>query len=99
MCIFEYDQEKHIDMEREEWKNKGIEIGREEGLKAGRQEGIEAGRKEGIEAGRQAGQEETLVKSIESLMRSFKLSLPDACRALQITVSEYENFKKQMMER
>ncbi|MCM1144853.1 MAG: hypothetical protein NC318_11790 [Blautia sp.] len=91
MCIFEYDQEKHIDMEREEWKNKGIEIGREERLKAGRQEGIEAGR--------QAGQEETLVKSIESLMRSFKLSLPDACRALQITVSEYENFKKQMMER
>lgn len=91
MCIFEHDQEKHIDMEREAWKNKGIEIGREEGLKAGRREGIEAGRK--------AGQGEMLIQSVESLMKSFKLSLPDACRALQITVSEYENFKKQIMER
>ena len=29
MCIFEYDEEKHIRHEREVWKNKGIEIGHE----------------------------------------------------------------------
>lgn len=67
VCIFEYDEEKHIRLEREEWKNKGIEIGREE----------------------------TLVKNVESIMESFRVDLQSACKSLGITVSEYEDFKKQ----
>ncbi|MCM1211472.1 MAG: hypothetical protein NC318_07695 [Blautia sp.] len=100
MCIFEYDQEKHMNMEREEWRSRGIEegieIGQEKGISIGRKEGIGIGREEGIGIGREEGQREMLVKSVESLMNSLNLSLPDACQALQITVREYENSKKPM---
>ena len=45
MSIFEYDEEKHMKSEREEWR----EIGREEGLKEGLKEGHTAGLKTGID--------------------------------------------------
>lgn len=39
VSIFEYDEEKHMKSEREEWR----EIGREEGLTIGRKEGVKTG--------------------------------------------------------
>lgn len=39
VSIFEYDEEKHMKSEREEWR----EIGREEGLSIGREEGLKTG--------------------------------------------------------
>lgn len=39
MSIFEYDEEKHIKNEREEWREVGREEGREEGFTIGREEG------------------------------------------------------------
>lgn len=35
MSIFEYDEEKHMKSEREEWREIGREEGRKEGLNAG----------------------------------------------------------------
>ncbi len=37
MSIFEYNEEKHMKSEREEWHKIGLEEGRKEGLKAGEQ--------------------------------------------------------------
>lgn len=48
-------------------------------------------RTEGIEIGRQM----TLVKNVERIMRKFHVTLPEACEALEISVAEYENAKKQ----
>lgn len=39
VSIFEYDEEKHIKNEREEWREVGREEGREEGFAIGREEG------------------------------------------------------------
>ena len=41
MSVFEYDEEGHMDIVREE--------GREEGKKEGREEGLAQGRKEGLD--------------------------------------------------
>ena len=40
MSIFEYDEEKHMKSEREEWR----EIGRQEGFRRGNEEGHKEGR-------------------------------------------------------
>ena len=40
MSIFEYDEEKHMKSEREEWR----EIGRQEGFREGHKEGHKEGR-------------------------------------------------------
>ena len=51
MSIFEYDQEKHIKLERKQaWKE-----GREAGIAEGRAAGIAEGREAGIAEGREAG--------------------------------------------
>ena len=44
MSIYEYDQEKHIRMEREEAWEEGMQAGKSEGLKEGIKEGILRGR-------------------------------------------------------
>ena len=53
MSIYEYDQEKHMQQEREEWEEigwkKGLEKGEEIGRKAGETIGREVGRAEGEE--------------------------------------------------
>lgn len=43
MSIYEYDAEKHIQLEREAAREEGWEEGREEGRKVGREEGREEG--------------------------------------------------------
>ncbi len=43
MSIYEYDQEEHIRLEREDAFEDGHKAGREEGLEEGREEGIELG--------------------------------------------------------
>lgn len=43
MSIYEYDQEEHIRLEREDAYDDGRKIGREEGREEGRKEGIELG--------------------------------------------------------
>ncbi len=69
MSIFEYDQEKHMRMEREDaWKDGhavGIEEGRAAGIEEGRAAGIEEGRAAGIEEGHAVGIEEGRAAGIE----------------------------------
>ena len=55
VSIYEYNEEAHMRMEREDAFEDGVAIGREEGLAAGREEGLAAGREEGLAAGREEG--------------------------------------------
>ena len=62
MSIFEYDQEKHIRMEREEaWEE-------------GRREGMQKGREDGIREGRESGFREGEEKALLLAKRIFKLA-------------------------
>ena len=66
MSIFEYDQEKHIRMEREEaW---------EEGRREGEADGLRRGREDGIREGRESGFREGEEKALLLAKRIFKLS-------------------------
>ncbi len=63
VSIFEYDEEKHMNSERKEWREIGYREGREDGLAVGREEGIVAGREEGSD---------TLARLIHSLTAAGK---------------------------
>ena len=68
MCIYEYDEERHMRQEREYFMEKGLakglEQGKMEGLAKGRAEGIMMGRAEGIAEGRVEGIAEGKAKGI-----------------------------------
>ena len=49
MCLFEYNQEKHMKALKEEGIKEGVEKGREEGIREGVEKGVKKGRKEGKE--------------------------------------------------
>ena len=65
MSIFEYDQEKHLRMERKEAWEEGKAAGVAEGRDAGLAEGREAGLAEGIEKGWTAGLAKLIQKKLE----------------------------------
>lgn len=76
VSIFEYDQEKHIKMEREEaWEEgrvAGIEEGRAAGIEEGRVAGIEEGRAAGIEEGKTAGMALVLTEQVRKKLEKGK---------------------------
>jgi len=45
---------------------------------------------EGLEEGIGKGRQKELVKSVEEVMKNFKVSLEEACRGVGVTVDEYE---------
>ncbi len=47
MSIYEYDEEKHIQQERQDAREEGIKKGMKEGMKEGIKKGIEEGEKSG----------------------------------------------------
>ena len=65
MSIFEYDQEKHIKLERKQAWEEGREAGIAEGRAAGIAEGREAGITEGKAAGKAEGEKLMLTKLIQ----------------------------------
>ena len=75
VSIFEYDEEKHMKSEREEWRNIGREEGIKQGRSIGREEGIRQGRSIGREEGRSIGQEEgqdKLARLLQKLINDGK---------------------------
>ena len=89
VSIYEYDEEAHMRMEREESWQEGKREGEREGLETGRKEG----RKEGIKEGRKEGRKEGMQALIEvclefgqspedisvKLTEKFQLSREEAC--------------------
>ena len=79
-CCVADREEEILGIGREEGIGIGRGIGREEGIGIGREEGIGIGREEGM------------VLSIRNLMKSLKLTAPQAMDALQIPVGEREKY-------
>ena len=92
MCLFEYDEERHMRQEREE----GIEIGMKKGMEKGRKEGIEIGvkrgreegREEGMKRGREEGMEKGREKNMLEMVRDGFLPIEEAAKRLGITADE-----------
>ena len=84
MSIYEYDQEEHIRLEREDAYDYGRKLGREEGIEEGRKEGIELGEykklreqvekklKKGLSASEIAEMLEENIDKVEELMKSLQ---------------------------
>lgn len=70
----------------EEWEAVEMNIF-EMGIERGKALGLEEGKKESFRI---------LVRSVESSMKNFHISLQEACRGLEITVEEYEEAKRQI---
>ena len=58
MCLYEYDEEKHMEMERREHYERGLADGIVQGEKRGRKEGELAGLKRGKREGKKEGKQE-----------------------------------------
>ena len=100
MCLFEYDEERHMRQEREEGieigMKKGMKKGMEKGMKKGREEGIEIGvkrgreegREEGMKRGREEGMEKGREKNMLEMVRDGFLPIEEAAKRLGITADE-----------
>ncbi len=65
--------------------------------------GIIKGEKRGEERGEQRGEKrgeaKALVKNVESIMKTLKLSLEKACEAMETTVGDYTKAKQMMLNK
>ena len=86
MSIYEYNEE----YVRKSLAETGYEQGREDGIRQGREAGITQGRMDGI----REGKAETLVKSIDSIMKNLELDLQQACNLIGTTQEEYIRSKQ-----
>ena len=55
VSIYEYDAQKHIEMEREDSYKDGYQAGRDDGYQSGKEDGYQSGREDGYQAGRDDG--------------------------------------------
>lgn len=78
----------------EQGKERGIIEGKKEGIIEGRKRGIKEGLKQGTELGSKA----MLIKNVDAVMKSFDVSLHEACEVLGVSVAEYEEAKKQSVQ-
>ena len=89
MCnLSEAIEERGIERGMEAGIQRGMEAGIQRGMEAGIERGIEAGIQRGIEAGRLDGKIESAVQ----LVTKMKMSIPDACKVIGITVEEYNRY-------
>lgn len=60
------------------------------------EEGMETGYQEGREEGKAEGKAETLIKSVETVMQKFQVSLQKACEGVGATVEDYNRARADM---
>ena len=89
--IFEYDEEKHLAMEREEAEERGRKEGRKEGIAEGEKLGREQGEKLGRELGLELG-EKRMEHLLSELFRSGKME--EAKKAVADKAFRDELYKK-----
>lgn len=89
MSIFEYDEEKHMQSEREIWENAGREAGMAEGRKAGIVEGRQSGLIEGI-INMSLDFHLTKQEIIERLQEKLNISAQEAEESYQKYVQEHQ---------
>lgn len=72
MSIYEYDEEGHLEIVKEEGRQLGIAEGRQLGLDEGKQLGLDEGRQLGLDEGKQLGLTEGLKKGINAFIKLCK---------------------------
>ena len=77
----------------EEWEAVRMNI-----LEIGFEQGKERGIKEGLKQGTELGSKAMLIKNVDAVMKSFGVSLHEACEVLGVSVAEYEEAKKQSVQ-
>ncbi len=95
MSIYEFDEEREMEMIRQDERAEGLERGREEGRAEGEQAGLERGREEGRAEGEQLGREQAVL----SLCRKFGCSREESIQRLMEECSlTCEEAEKRMEE-
>ena len=82
MCITEYNEQLHLELEREIAEKRGREQGREQGLK----QGLKQGREQGLEQGLKRGSLLTLA----DLVQDGIITLAQAAKKAKMTKKEFE---------
>ena len=91
MSIYEFDEEREMEMIRQDERAEGLERGREEGRAEGEQAGLERGRAEGEQLGRE--------QAVLSLCRKFGCSHEESIQRLMEECSlTREEAEKRMEE-
>ena len=83
VSIYEYDEEEHMNLVRQEGRKEGIQEGRKEGIREGIQEGIQDGK----------------ITTVDLMMQKLQISLEEACRIAEITQEEYVLVKNREKQR
>ncbi len=68
-------------------------------MKESEARGIIKGEKRGEQRGEKRGEAKALVKNVESIMKTLKLSLEKACEAMETTVGDYTKAKQMMLNK
>ena len=93
MSIYEYDEEKHLRMEREDAMAEGIARGKAEGKAEGIAEGMAKGKAEGVSVGRK----ELLLEQVKKKLARDKSveviaeELEEDVSTIQKIIAEFEN--------
>ena len=82
MCLFEYDEERHIKAERADAKEEGEKIGLEKGEKIG----LEKGEKIGLEKGEKKGK----LKMLIELVLEKTYTVEQAAQKANMKVEEFQ---------
>ena len=87
--IFEYDQEKHIRMEKKESYEEGVQDGEERGIQIGEERGIQIGEERGIQIGEKRGEQSLLTKLVGNKVKKG-YTLEQTAEALEYPIKELE---------
>ena len=94
MCITEYNEKRTLDQKIEEGivigEKRGIEIGEKIGIEKGIEKGREEGRAEGRAEGKEEGRAEGIFETLGSLVEKGYLTLKQAAKEANMTISEFE---------
>ena len=83
------------ELDLQDARAEGIEIGRSEGLEEGLEKGLEKGLEEGLEKGHSEGRYETLLLIIENGVKQG-LTLEQTAALTGLTVDEVESLRKRV---
>ena len=101
MSIFEYDEEKELELLRQAEYALGVEDGEKIGQERGEQIGQERGEQIGQERGEQIGEKRGEEKGLKALVTSLQRLLPDFETVYQVVTAnkEYEACTKEQVDR
>ena len=93
VSIYEYDAQKHIEMEREENYKEGYQAGKDEGYRAGKDEGYQTGKDDGYRSGQDAGWNKAMRQIIHTMLTKGK-TVPQIAEELEMDEGDVRKYAK-----